>query len=299
MVVLLTGAGGFLGQNLISFLKIKGCKIYNLGKTPVSDSTHINLDDLNDKETIKKAVAEIKPDYLFHLAGSSNTSSDIADSFMVNTFFSKFLLEAIEAANLDLHTKTIMMGSAAEYGFIKEDQLPISESTTPKPTTLYGISKLAQTNIALSWQKSKRPLILVRPFNVIGRGMPKHLAVGSFYQQIQLIDGKGVLKTGNLDNERDFIDVSDVIYLMWELINNKESYGKVINLCSGKAVPMIDIVRYMIDISGKDIDLITENSLMRVNDVKFHYGDNSKLLKLVGDFNFTPWKKTINQILET
>ncbi len=297
-IALITGARGFLGSHLVTFLISKNIEVFNLGDRKAKNCKHIYLNNITDKKEIIKVISKLKPDYLFHLAGSSNTSSDINECFSVNTIYAQFLLEAIEAAELEMHTKIIMIGSAAEYGPIKSNQLPIKEDLSPKPTTLYGISKNAQTQIALSWQEPKRPLVIVRPFNIIGPSMPKHLAIGSFSEQIKAISNNGSIKTGNLNTERDFIDVNDVSQLMWVLVNNKNSYGEVINLCSGNPIPLMKIVKHMIKISDKKIKIISEQKRLRKNDVKIHFGDNSKLLELVGKYDFISWQKTIKSILE-
>jgi len=298
MKALITGAGGFLGQHLVKFLKKKDCEIYNLGYKPVKNCFHFPLSNLSDRITIKKTVAKIKPDYLFHLAGSANTSSDIVECFSVNTFFAEYLLDAINYANLQHHTKIVIVGTAAEYGPINEDQLPISESMLPKPETLYGISKLAQTNLASSWQDLKNLLVIIRPFNIIGSNMPKHLALGSFFEQINSITDKGVLRTGNLNTERDFIDAVDVVHIMWKLVNNPKAYGEIINLCTGAPVSMKVIVDYLIKYSKRTIKLETERNRMKENDIKLHYGDNSKLKKLIGEYEFISWRKTISGVID-
>jgi len=297
MKVLITGAGGFLGQHLIHHLLQKDCKIYNLGNAKIKNSTYFCLNDAADKKAINNAVSKIQPDYLLHLAGTADTS-DISNCFAVNTFFGSYLLEALKNSGLDSHTKVMMIGSASEYGLISQDQLPISENLPPKPFNLYGISKLAQTQIALSWHKPKRSLVVVRPFTIIGPGMPNHLAIGNFLQQIQSISDNGILKTGNLNTARDFIDVFDAAHLIWKLINNENSYGEVINLCRGKSVPIIDIVNYMLEFSGKEIQLITEKERTRANDMKLHYGDNRKLLNLIGNYKFTSWRTTLRQTMQ-
>ena len=62
---------------------------------------------------------------------------------------------------------------------------------------------------------------------------------------------KGVLKTGNLNIKRDFIDVFDVVCIMWKLINNEKSYGEVVNICTGTPSLLIDLVNQMISLSEK------------------------------------------------
>ena len=76
MKALITGAGGFLGQHLVKFLKSKDLEIYNLGRSQVNYSNHIPLTDVSKKKIIQEALSEIEPDYLFHLAGTSDASDN-------------------------------------------------------------------------------------------------------------------------------------------------------------------------------------------------------------------------------
>tara|TARA_B100001057_G_C22780082_1_gene923293 strand:- start:239 stop:1147 length:909 start_codon:yes stop_codon:yes gene_type:complete len=300
MKVLITGAGGFLGSHLIMYLKKipnKNFKIFNLGRSEVKNSKLLYLDNINNKESINQHILELKPDYIFHLAGSSNMSADFAQSKLVNTDYSKFILDAIQINNLQHETKILITGSSAEYGKVNDLQLPISEHLIPNPESIYGKTKYKQTINAISWQKPNKSLVVVRPFNIIGSKMPIHLALGSFINQIETINNKGILKTGNLDTKRDFIDVNDVIKLMWKLINNSKAYGEIVNICSNKAVKISDILDLVIKLSGKDITVVNEETRMRKNDVTIHFGNNSKLIKIIGDYKFTSWENTIHNIM--
>tara|TARA_B110000090_G_C13359048_1_gene437738 strand:- start:832 stop:1737 length:906 start_codon:yes stop_codon:yes gene_type:complete len=296
-IALVTGAGGFLGSHLVEFLISKNITVYNLGNSKAKNCNHIYLKSISDKEEIKRIFSTTKLDYLFHLAGTSNLSLDSSSMELVNNKFIEYLLDGITASGLEKSIKVAVIGSASEYGQVSFDNLPIAETLIPKPMNLYGITKLDQTKKALAWQKPNNHLVVIRPFNIIGKGMPSSLALGSFSEQInKKLDGD-YLQTGNLDTERDFIDVYDVVNLMWRLINNINSYGEVINICSGKPIAMIDVVNNMLKVSGKDIKLNIDQSRGSKNDIKIHYGDNSKLLKLVGEYNFIAWQKTINSMI--
>jgi len=301
MNIIITGAGGFLGDHLINFLSHKiqeKVSIYSLGTKELPKCKYYYINDVTDLKQINYAISSIKPDYLFHLAGASNNSLDFDSLKSVNTTYAYNLLKSLEINDLQDHTKIIMVGTSAEYGKIKYEDLPISENQTPNPETIYGKTKYDQTKNALSWQQDSRKLVVVRPFNIIGSKMPRHLAIGNFFYQICSITEKGFLKTGNLHTERDFVDVYDVVNLMWKLINNERAFGEVINICTGKPLPLKVLVNRMINLSGKEIKQVTDEHRIRKDDITIHYGDNKKLLSIIGDYTFMPWRETINKIME-
>ena len=302
MNIVITGAGGFLGQHLINYLyKIlsEDFSIFNLSSKKIPNCKNYKIDDITDKEQINLAISSIKPDYLFHLAGTSDNSLDDDSIKSVNIIFANNLLSSLEKNNLHNHTKIIIVGSSAEYGHINPNDLPINEDLKPKPESIYGKTKYEQTLNSILWQQSHRKLVVVRPFNIIGENIPKHLAIGNFYSQIQLIPYEGILKTGNLNIKRDFIDVYDVVCIMWKLINNNKAYGEVVNICTGTPSLLIDLVNQMISLSEKKIKCKIEKNRVRNDDIKVHYGDNKKLISIIGNYEFIFWKKTINKIMQT
>lgn len=297
MKILVTGATGFLGTHLINFLSKKKVEIFNFGRNSCENANFIELKSCEDKYAINKTISKIEPDYIFHLAGitQANSTNEI---FSVNTNFCSSILGAVKKNNLDKKTKIMIVGSAAEYGLISDKNLPISEDFLGTPINDYGKSKLKQTKIAIECQKKIKKLVVVRPFNIIGSNMPIHLALGSFIEQIKLMPNKGCLNTGNLNTKRDFIDADDVVSLMWKLINNSNAYGEIVNICSSKATSILEILNHIISLSGKDITISIEDERVRKNDMLVHFGDNTKLLNIVGDFEFSSWKNTINKIIE-
>ena len=300
MNVINTGAGGFPGTHLINFLRKNtqaDIKIFCLGKTHNVHCENLYVGSIKNKELINKFISKVRPDYLFHLAGTSNSADNIDQIKLVNTDFSKFLLEAIDKNNLQHKTKILITGTAAEYGKVPSSELPISENLIPKPASVYGKTKYAQTLHALKWQKTNKKLVVVRPFNIIGSNMPKHLALGDFIHQIESISKKGILKTGNINVNRDFIDVYDVVNLMWKLINNHDAYGEVINICSGIGVSVADILDELIKLSDKNITIVNETARLKKNDIPIHFGDNRKLLNIIGKYTFNSWQDTIQKIL--
>ena len=147
--------------------------------------------------------------------------------------------------------------------------------------------------------KRNKNIIYVRPFNVIGKGMSKDLSLGNFNRKIELIKKK-IKKKIEIRNPyaaRDFIDVADTAIIILKLIKNNKSYGKYINICSGKSVKIKKILEYMILLSNQDIEIKSENATQKNQDMNIYYGDNKKLIQLIGDFKFISWKKTVRKMM--
>jgi nucleoside-diphosphate-sugar epimerase len=301
MNVIITGASGFVGTHLCQFLQTLDCKVFSVGRNEVSDVKHYSITNDFCLSEIREILKETKPDYVFHLAGSVQEES-LSEQYNINVNFAANLLEAIALEKLDQNTKILFVGSAAEYGYVSEDLLPVKETCCANPLNHYGVSKLTQTRMAMAWSNQQRKILVVRPFTILGKNMPTYLAIGSFIEQIKKIrtkGGKGILQTGNLDVARDFLSVNDVIKIFWKLINNNKAYGRVINVCEGSSTLLSEIVEYSIKQSNCEISLESTIDRQRKNDMNNHFGDNQLLKQLIGNINFTSWQETINTMLES
>ena len=108
MNIVITGAGGFLGQHLINYLnKIlsEDFSIFNLSSKKIPNCKNYKIDDITDIEQINLAISSIKPDYLFHLAGTSDNSLDDDSIKAVNIIYANNLLSSLEKNNLHLVNK--------------------------------------------------------------------------------------------------------------------------------------------------------------------------------------------------
>lgn len=296
MKAIITGASGFLGTHLANRLLSENIELFSLGNNQTHRFNHYPVGNGLDKRMIDACISRVRPDFIFHLAGTTKQES-LMHSFNVNAFFALKILQSLEDHNLDTKTTNVLIGSAAEYGMVNEGDLPITESKILNPIDLYGHSKSAQSKISLSWSNEKRKLIILRPFNIIGPNMPKHLALGNFVNQISTFgpDG-GQLKTGNLYTRRDFIDVRDATEIIWRLSKNRQAYGEIVNLCTGKSTALSKLLEKLIENSGKKVIIETMKNLKRKNDMKDHYGDNDKLISLLNGYRFRDWEESINYI---
>jgi GDP-4-dehydro-6-deoxy-D-mannose reductase len=298
MKVLVTGASGFSGAHLLRLLNSKGIQVFTHGpeKGILGQHFHTPLQDLS---ALVEIIQETEPDYVFHLAGIAR-ASHFADFYSINTLYAANLLQALEIAGKG-ESPVLLVGTSAEYGWIEPHQVPITEKAIPRPYNHYGISKLAQTEMGQLLARGGRKVIMVRPFNIIGRGMGDHLSVKNFALQVaEIVMGKrpSVISAGNLSSSRDFIDVEEAVEMYWDLIQNPEAYGEIVNICSGKATLMKDLLQKLISLSGQSIQIYENPGLFKDIDIPVHYGSPDRLRTLLGRVPSKKIDETLRDILE-
>ena len=218
-----------------------------------------------------------------HLAGIAVTSN-YPLYYQVNTQYAANLLRAMELAGMD-DVPTLLIGTSAEYGQVSSGDLPITEDLPCHPYNHYGISKLAQTGMGKELARRGRPILTARPFNIIRRNFSPNLVVQNFARQIVEIK-KGrqapVIKVGNLASTRDFIDVYQVVDIYWKIVRNPNTYGSVINVCTGKPVAIQSMLNLLIEIGGVKIDVEVDPARVKGIDVPNYYGSTERLARLAG-----------------
>jgi len=180
-----------------------------------------------------------------------------------------------------LQPRLVIAGSAAEYGSAIRDGEPVRETAVCAPQSAYGSSKQAQTRAALDYADAGGTSVLVaRIFNPLGANMPTHLAIGDFANQIASMPrDHGKLLVGNIDVRRDMIDVEHVATLLCQLAENPSARG-VVNVCSGQAPLLRDLVEMLIDCCGRKIDIEVDWARVRGNEPRIIIGSTDLLRKL-------------------
>ena len=119
----------------------------------------------------------------------------------------------------------------------------------------------------------------------------------TFAKQIAEIE-KGArprIMVGNLDAARDFTDVRDTVRGYWIALE-KGTPGEVYNICSGKATPIKNILRKLLSLSKKEIEIAKDPERMRPSDLAVLEGDNTKITKLGWTPSF-PLEHTLEDLL--
>jgi len=282
--IIITGAAGFVGKHLVRHLlkgdhSILGIDINTEGISPEIESQKI---DLTDQRQVGVLIRDFKPHQVYHLAAQSSVSYSWArpiDTFKVNVFGGINLLNGVKEYNPQCRVLSVC--TAEEYGPSVEG-VAISEDFNIFPQNPYAISKAALDFFSLTYSKAYSLKIFVtRSFNHIGPGQSDRFVASDFARQIAEIEQSltgPVIKVGNLEAYRDFLDVRDVV-AAYTAILERGSLGQAYNVCSGKKTKIEDILNTLIDLSSaRDrIRVEVDREKFRPIDIDSIYGDNTKL----------------------
>ena len=274
---LLTGAGGFLGKRVAAELESNGIEVRRL-RCRWKDARAEPLFRLNDgaPETgeLVDLLEKTAPEAIFHLAGTTHAPQ----LFEVNVDYAMRLISA--ARHLRLDATIVLAGSAAEYGDVEERQLPVSETCPCRPVTPYGISKHAQTLIGLAAATAGSRVVVARLFNVVGRGMARHLPLMDIALRLAASQGDGRLSVGDLDLERDFVDAAGAARGLVGLTRQPKALGQVFNLCSGRGIWLRDVVERMAGSIPWPVTMMHDATLSRLSQPRRMIGDPAKLASI-------------------
>jgi len=299
MRALVTGAGGFCGKALCRFLENQGLEVFALSS--LRDGPRVfHVSAIEDEGGIREALSKIRPEFVFHLAGVSSYPEDPWQVYRVNIGFAFHLLRAMEAAGLR-DAPLLLAGSCAEYGDVDRAELPVTENHACRPLTDYGISKLAQTRLALSASRRGHRVVAARSSNALGPGIPGSLFLGSIARQVaDIAKGKrqAILEVGNLDTARDFIHVDDAVRCYWKLVNQPTAFGEIVNISSGTAVPIRRLLDTLVALSGQTVSVVSRTDRMKSHDTPSFSACNRKLRALVDEAPEFQIEKTLREVLE-
>lgn len=309
--ILITGITGFVGSHLADLALEKNCKVYGLKRWNLSRLRNVKhiidkinwIDcDITDPVGVKRAIEKSKPDKIFHLAAESfvSPSWDHPTHYMdVNYKGTVNIFEAIR--ELNLKTKILIPGSGEEYGEIFENELPINENTQLRPVNPYAVTKIAQDLISYVYVRTYGlNIIRVRSFNHEGPRRDNVFGIPWYAYQIAKIEQglqDPIIKTGHIDDRRNFTHVRDMVEAYWIAIDKCPS-GELHLIGSDESQKIYsyrEIIHMLIEKSNvKNIQIQQDPQYTRPTSVPRLIGDTTKFRNLTG------WKPkiSINQILD-
>ena len=289
VTVLVTGANGFVGGWLAARLARSGhdVRLTDLQQGPAASTDRAGEDlsytgcDLTDRGEVVALLERTAPDWIAHLAAQSSAALSFMDplaTFEVNLTGTLNLLEA--ARNTCPRARILLTGSCEEYGRRSPGEMPLAEDSPLEPVSPYAASKVAQEAVALQYHRAfGSRVILTRSFSHTGPGQTDRFVLPSFARQCAreaLGRGEGVIRTGDLEVVRDFLDVRDVVGA-YERLLAAGAEGAAYNVCRGEGLKLGEALSALRGMAGGEIRVETDPELLRPVDVPVLIGDNSKL----------------------
>jgi len=306
--VLITGGRGFAGSHLTDWAAQEGAEIFVLSLENESPATFTSPAaryfqvDIRDRESVRRLVREAAPDQIYHLAALSGIPESWADprlTYEVNVAATWNLLEA--AARLKRPPRILFVSSATVYQSPSSPDAPLDERAAIRPSNPYSTSKaMGELLCVQQVEAGLSDIVTVRPFNHIGPRQSPAFVCSSFARQIALMEMglmPPVLQAGNLDVERDFTDVRDVVRAYWRVLQ-KGMRGDVYNVCSGRAYSLswvLDIFRSLTSISFRVV--VDQNRLRRQDTGRF-CGNPGKMQLQTGWSPAIPIERSLADLLE-
>ncbi len=290
--VLVTGASGFVGAYAVSALRrilggdAKIIPTSRRGSTQTSIGVIEPLDVINDK-AIRLTLQRLKPSLILHLAGiaAPGQATDAKAVWRIHVDGTLNLARAI----LDHTPECVLLyvGSGLVYGESARAGMPIKEETPLAPIGNYAFTKAA-ADVALG-ALAERGLrcVRLRPFNHTGPGQSENFFISAIAAQIARIEMRlmsPVLRVGNLDTIRDFLDVRDVAeaYALITSHSKEIAAGEVFNVASGQPRRICDVLNELLTFSKVQISVEPDPKRLRTDDIPCILGDATKLRKRFG-----------------
>lgn len=278
--IFITGISGFVGSHLTEYLLLNNQHVSGFDLHSSGVSVDFHQGELADRAKVLHALNEVRPDIIFHLAGLIKSNQPQA-LYHANLLGTVALFDSL--MELEQHPVVVVASSSAVYGSGFGGR-PISEKFKPRPVTHYAVSKLAQEIVALRYFDAFQiPVMILRMFNLLGPGQPADLACSAFARQIALAElrGENHIVTGNLEARRDFVDVRDAVRA-FALIAEKGKPGQVYNVCSGRAVTLLQCLDQMVSMSPRQFNVRVDEDRVQNHDVPVQVGNVHKLNQITG-----------------
>lgn len=315
--ILVTGARGFIGRNLVGVLSSD--KNYELILTDKNISrgyftemketqnhriAFYNLDIMN-RESAFDLVSNHNIDTCVHLAALVNVEDSIKYPDKTMDVNVKGTVNILDACAKNQVENFVFASSAAVYGH--PVKIPINEKHQLKPISPYGISKLLAEKHVSSYMNSKqiRNTISLRIFNAYGDLQFGNVSViTKFAKRLSL--GLAPVIHGTGSQKRDFVSIKDVVNAMLLSIKAMEERSDLLesasplifNIGTGVATTIKDLCHQMISLSGLDIEpFYKENS--NDADINASCADITKAKKFLNFFPNTNLSEDLERIISS
>jgi nucleoside-diphosphate-sugar epimerase len=244
--VLVTGADGFIGAELVARLRQEGRQVLALGR---------GAGDIADP-ALWRALPPARE--VMHLAARSyvpDSWQDSLDFMRVNVMGTEVAIDYCRR-----HGAALVFASAYIYGI--PTHLPISEADPVRPNNPYALSKfLAEQLCEFAATYHGVPVTVLRLFNVFGAGQREDFLIPTVMRQVKAAEEIRVL---NLEPRRDYVYIDDVVAA---LCASRKGIGfRRFNIGSGVSLSVRDVVETIQFVAGTRLS-VNEATQVRPNEI--------------------------------
>lgn len=302
--ILVTGAAGFIGSNIVLKLLSYDCKVWGLDN--LSNGRMVNLKnclnkpnftflkgDIRDIEFLRNNFKDL--DIIFHEAALGSVPRSVEDPISTNEVNVKGTLNLLMLArDLDVE-RFIYASSSSVYG--EREILPKREDMPLEPISPYAVSKLAAENYMSSFFRMYGlKTASLRYFNVYGPhqiASPYSGVIAIFISRT--LQNQPLIIFGDGKQTRDFTFVQDVVNANILAVKKDNAIGQVFNLGSGIQTSILDLAHKVLELCDKS-DLEIQFQPLRAGDVLHSFADIERAKTLL---EYTPQFDLNKGIIET
>jgi GDP-4-dehydro-6-deoxy-D-mannose reductase len=305
---LITGITGFAGGYLAAHLLARGdTEVYGVAHAMGYGVDHLErpvplvIADLRDPQVVDDVLHDMRPDHIYHLAAQAYVPTAWRapwDTFENNVRPELNILQLIVREGLKV--RLLVVASNEVYGAVSPDKLPVDENTPLEPVNPYGVSKVVQDLLARQYFLSHGvDVIRARAFNHLGPRQSPQFVAANFARQIAEAETglrEPAVRVGNLQAQRDFTDVVDVVSA-YALLMERGRSGEAYNIGSGKPRSVQSLLDSLLKMSTVKVGVEQDLVRMRPSDVPVIYGDISKLRADTGWEPTVPFEESLCRVL--
>lgn len=308
MRILITGAAGFVAPYIADALRAVApdhCEVVltarKADRTIIPDACNL---DIEDADAVRHCIQSVVPTHVIHLAAVSSPPTAGADpdlAWRVNVGGTLNIARAI--VDLTPNCTLLFAGSGQVYGETAKLDRAMTEADVLAPVSDYAVTKAA-ADLALGALATRGlRCVRFRPFNHTGVGQTEDFVLPSFAAQIARIEvgqSPPIIKVGNLDVERDFLDVRDVAdaYALAVMRSDGIAPGTILNIASGRPQRIGELLEALLASSAVPITVEQDDTRMRGGETARFFGDASKAMAMLGWTPRRPMDAVVRELLE-
>lgn len=292
--VLITGAGGFLGEHICKLL-VGSYNITGVDLPGISSNLPIDWVEYHKPKDWEKIIREVKPNYIIHAAFINKVPNHVRDDNYINNMLSSNI-PLFKAAN-EFGSKVILISSSAVYCEVDRDDT-LDESSELNPHSLYGLSKMIQESAARFY--IDRDVEIVRLFNLCGPGQRQGMLMPDWVKKVTEAKRRNnnIIKVKHKQTSRDFVDVRDSAKAIKLMLSNFLP-NQIFNIASGIAVSLNDIAKELENICEMSLILEETDSSVESQDVLQQVGNYEKVKEIYGWTPTIDWRTSLKDLWES